>query len=219
MKKIPGFTLIELLVVIAVIAVLIAILLPTLVSIKEYARRAGCRSHLRQLAAACEQYKADNKGIYPPAWGAGPGGEGPANPNKDEGDKKVRNPLYPNYLNDLDVCICPSCVLLQKNDDDGYYYGIDNGLRCYFYEYNYNLNYADSRRRTPKLYSRVILYYDQDDYPPQGEWYPANHMVPTPGGHILFCDSHIEWVDSDDKREVFDKIDADKKDGGYGDYK
>lgn len=56
-----GFTLIELLVVIAIIAILAALLLPSLATSKERARRAVCKSNLRQMSLATHLYADDNE--------------------------------------------------------------------------------------------------------------------------------------------------------------
>jgi prepilin-type N-terminal cleavage/methylation domain-containing protein/prepilin-type processing-associated H-X9-DG protein len=62
-----GFTLVELLVVIGIIAVLIALLLPSLSRAREHARRTVCLSNLRQLASAMIMYNNENKGRFPAA--------------------------------------------------------------------------------------------------------------------------------------------------------
>ena len=55
-----GFTLVELLVVIAIIALLAALLLPSLINAKEKARRVACKSNLRQFILAAHMYGNDN---------------------------------------------------------------------------------------------------------------------------------------------------------------
>src|SRR5256885_15167455 len=57
-----GFTLIELLVVIAIIALLAALLLPTLSRAKEKGQRAACFSNLRQVALSARLYMDDHNG-------------------------------------------------------------------------------------------------------------------------------------------------------------
>ena len=69
-----GFTLIELLVVIAVIAVLVSMLLPALQGAREQAKRAICKSNLRQQGLAVEFYVGDHNGVMLP-WLENIGGD------------------------------------------------------------------------------------------------------------------------------------------------
>lgn len=63
-----GFTLVELLVVIGIIALLIAILLPSLNKARKAARTAASLSNLRQLIIGVHGYKNDHRGAYPVTW-------------------------------------------------------------------------------------------------------------------------------------------------------
>jgi prepilin-type N-terminal cleavage/methylation domain-containing protein len=57
----PGFTLVELLVVIAIIGILAALLLPTLSSTKEQARRTQCKNNLHQIGVTMTMYAGENR--------------------------------------------------------------------------------------------------------------------------------------------------------------
>ncbi len=64
MKK-HRFTLIELLVVVAIIAILAALLLPTLTRARRVAYSAVCRSNLRQIGMGSLMYAEENAGLLP----------------------------------------------------------------------------------------------------------------------------------------------------------
>jgi prepilin-type N-terminal cleavage/methylation domain-containing protein/prepilin-type processing-associated H-X9-DG protein len=68
MKRKSGFTLVELLVVIGIIAVLVALLLPTLNRAREQARKTACLSNLRQIGAAILMYAQVNEGETVPLY-------------------------------------------------------------------------------------------------------------------------------------------------------
>jgi prepilin-type N-terminal cleavage/methylation domain-containing protein len=87
-----AFTLIELLVVIAIIAILAALLLPSLAMSKKEAMRAQCFSNQHQIGLAFHVYADDNRDYYPSHNGFAADG-GQLSPNPDLVDTDA-NPIY-----------------------------------------------------------------------------------------------------------------------------
>ncbi len=63
--RVRGFTLIELLVVVAVIALLIAIVAPSLSAARDQAKRTACLSNMRNMGVAAALYANDNRDQFP----------------------------------------------------------------------------------------------------------------------------------------------------------
>jgi len=68
MRRQKAFTLIELLVVISIIALLMAILLPSLEKARRQARSTACQANLHQWGLIFSQYTSENNGFFGQGW-------------------------------------------------------------------------------------------------------------------------------------------------------
>ena len=117
-----GFTLIELLVVISIIALLLAILMPSLSLVKEKAKFTVCKTNLKQYGLAMAMYSSDWDGGFPEAAGAifDPYGNGSTyacqwhdSSHDYMADEEKRGPLY-EYMESDKIHLCPTFVNFAK---------------------------------------------------------------------------------------------------------
>ncbi len=87
----------ELLAALSLLVVLAVVFLPALARSREASRRSSCVNNLKQMGVVFKMYANESRrGAYPPV------GPVPGNWMPD------LNALYPEYLSDLDVLVCPS---------------------------------------------------------------------------------------------------------------
>ena len=132
------FTQIELLVVIAIIAILAAILLPSLGKARETARTASCFNNQKQLVLAITNFASDHDGYAPGSTGAGGTGIGQIISMSGAAPQATRAvSALPrlSYVPGIDMFICPA-ALQKKGEIDSWLTGAVGWHQAFLYRFN-----------------------------------------------------------------------------------
>ncbi len=224
----PGFTLVELLVVVAIIALLAALLLPTLSRAKAAGYSVACRNNLHQIGLAMEMYLGDNH-RYPLMWfGYEEISLQEPNPGQVISSSSGILPYLSQSGRGLSVFFCPvqeECPLRVWGDPDARFSGYASNARGttdQFPGLGLNPGSGSFHEEVPEGAVRspadMIAYGDAFtgawSLSPNGtnrwSWtFPGLASVPSSRhrgqGNLLFCDGHVEsgkpaqWIEATDR--------------------
>ena len=207
-----AFSLVELLIVVAILAVLSALIFPSLGSVIQSAKAAKCMGNMRNYGSALLAYASDNNGL--PEWGGSgylprPAFEAWVRPYLHQTQaKRLRCPLGParspqdlnnsfNYCGNSSLCIAypkiqsipipPARVVLAFEC-----YGADDGGRTvHFNMTTWGIGEAEGGNTSAKAEDFAQIK-NSGRYPSQG-----HGSAEKPGLNLFFLDGHVELVQPD----------------------
>jgi prepilin-type processing-associated H-X9-DG protein len=187
------------LVVIAIIAILAAMLLPALSRAREEARKAVCKSNLKQLGLGMAIY-ANDFGDFYPCFGAPPimGGSNQLDATATGGgtsklgSRNQLSLLFRNYITDAGLFTCPSAPQDAKDFVGWFVKTPPAGKKDYLDETE--CSYAYDPFKMVGHRPSVGVAGDRPDGPtgsPRVDRNSPNHQ--NSGQNVLFVDGHVSW--------------------------
>ena len=214
-RSLHGFTLIELLVVVAIIALLVAILVPSLNKARAQAQSVVCKTNLKQIHLAVMYYAEYNSRLYP--WSV----SGPPNPpgkNWSEAGQTITEYIGRSGMSRKQwgvghqVMQCPTSTASTLQNDGTEVNHCDYVANCWVMAFRYMVG-ADPPNRTWRRIgdisrpANIILMADgvEDDGVsdfftrrpsiwPQHTWESKIGDRHSEGTNLLYVDGHAEWI-------------------------
>ncbi len=183
-----AYSVIEIIIGMAIIVMLAGLLCASLRASRARSHVASCANNLRQLGMGLEMFADDHDGRYP----------------RDPKNTDDLSPLYPHYVDDLSVFMCPAAQarlprseyvsspqhLSRSRQDE--VIGID-------YEYRgeqFPLHQTPSWNHAGKKPTTYVLLYDNDNRGTPSRIDAADNHGAR-GGNKLFSDGSVRWYRAD----------------------